>query len=340
VATSTDIAREAGVSQATVSRVLNADPRVAARTRARVLQVMERLQYTPNAIARGLVTNRTGLVGVVVSDIMNPFYPQFLEAIASQLGDHGRKMLLFNAAGQSEEADENYTRVLLEQRVDGIIFTSAVRDSGLVQRLVERQFPVVLTNRYTEGVPCDMAIGDNEAGAAAAAQHLLGLGHERIAVIAGHPHASTSYDRLEGFRATLAAAGHVLDDVLVRAADFNPDAAMAEAVELLSAPDPPTAIFCLNDVMAFGVLNAVKTLGLSAPADVSVIGFDDIWMASWEIFQLTTVHQPLTEMARASVDLLVERLAAPERSPRKLVFPSRLVVRATTGPVPERRRDR
>ena len=336
MATSTDIAREAGVSQATVSRVLNADPRVAARTRARVLQVMERLQYTPNAIARGLVTNRTGLVGVVVSDIMNPFYPQFLEAIASQLGEHGRKMLLFNAAGQSEEADENHTRMLLEQRVDGIIFTSAIRDSSLVQGLVERQFPVVLTNRYTEGVPCDMAIGDNEAGAAAAAQHLLGLGHDRIAVITGHPHASTSYDRLEGFRAALASAGHVLDDELVREAHFNPDAATAQAMELLALPEPPTAIFCLNDVMAFGALNATKALGLSVPADVSVIGFDDIWMAAWEMFQLTTVHQPLTEMARASVDLLVERLADPERSPRKLVFPSSLVVRESTGPARER----
>jgi LacI family transcriptional regulator len=293
---------------------------------------MERLQYTPNAIARGLVTNRSGLIGVVVSDIMNPFYPQFLEAIASQLGEHDRKMLLFNAGGQSPETDDNYTRILLEQRVDGIIFTSAVRDSGLVQRLVERRFPVVLTNRYTEGVPCDMAIGDNEAGAGAAAQHLLDLGHERIAVVAGHPQASTSYDRLEGFRAALAAAGHVLDDALVRAADFNPEAARAQAVELLSLPHPPTAIFCLNDVMAFGVLNAVRSLGLGVPADVSVVGFDDIWMAGWETFRLTTVHQPLTEMARSSVDLLVERLADPERSPRKLVFPSRLVVRASTGP--------
>ena len=338
MATSIDIAREAGVSQATVSRVLNNDSRVAPRTRARVLRVMERLEYTPNAIARGLVTNRTGLIGVVVSDIMNPFYPQFLEAIGSQLADHGRKMLLFNAGGQEQEADESYTRVLLEQRVDGIIFTSAIRDSGLVHQLVDRQFPVVLTNRYTSGVPCDMAIGDNEAGAASAAQHLLGLGHARIAVVAGHPQASTSYDRLEGFRAALAAAGHVLDDELVRVAYFNPEAAQAEAMELLSLADPPTAIFCLNDVMAFGVLNAVKMLGRTVPGDVSVIGFDDIWMASWEIFQLTTVHQPLAEMARASVDLLVERLADPERSTRKLVFPSRLVVRSTTGSVPIKER--
>jgi LacI family transcriptional regulator len=336
VATSSDIAREAGVSQATVSRVLNADPRVAPRTRARVLRVMERLNYTPNAIARGLVTNRTDLVGVVVSDIMNPFYPEFLEAIASQLGEHGRKMLLFNAGGQSEDADDNYTRVLLEQRVDGIIFTSAVRDSAMVQRLVERKFPVVLTNRYAEGVQCDMAVGDNDAGAAAVAKHLLELGHARIAVIAGDPRASTSYDRLEGFRTALAQAGHVLDDTLVRAAHFDPDAARAATLQLLALPDRPTAIFCLNDVMAFGALNAIKSLGLSVPSDVSVVGFDDIWMAGWESFELTTVHQPLTEMARSSVDLLVERLDDPGRSPRKLVFPSSLVVRHTTGATPGR----
>lgn len=332
--TSADIAREAGVSQATVSRVLNADPRVAHATRERVLEVMERLNYTPNAVARGLVKKRTDIVGVVVSDIMNPFYPEFLEAIASGLDARGIKMLLFNAGGQARDATDDYTRVLLEQRVDGMIFTSATRGSETVRRLVERRFPVVLTNRYAEGVGCDMALGDNEAGAAAAAEYLLKLGHERIAVIAGDPRASTSQDRLDGFRSALARGGHELDDELVQPAAFDPGLARARAFELLSRSDRPTAIFCLNDVMALGALNAAKALGLTVPGDVSVVGFDDIWMAGWETFKLTTVHQPLAEMARSSVDLLVERLDDPERSFRKLLFPSRLVVRNTSGPGP------
>jgi LacI family transcriptional regulator len=329
VPTSVDIAREAGVSQATVSRVLNRDPRVAPDTRARVLAVMERLDYTPNAIARGLVTSRTKLVGVVVSDVMNPFYPQLLEAIAERLGDRDLKMVLFNAGLEREDA---YTRVLLEQRVDGMIFTAAARDSPTVRHLAERGVPFVLTNRRSDGVTCDTATGDNVGGARLVARHLLELGHERIAVIAGHPRASTSHERLEGIQAALAEAGRPLAGDLVRQGNFSAAEARGLTVELLGGADPPTAIFCLNDLMAFGALNGARHAGARVPEDVSIVGFDDVWMAGWETFELTTVHQPLAEMARASVDLLVERLERPRRPVRTLIFPTRLVVRATTAP--------
>lgn len=325
--TSSEVARAAGVSQATVSRVLNDDPRVAAATRARVLSAIKRLNYTPNAIARGLVTRRTGIIGVVVANIMNPFYPEFLEAIADRLAESQLKMLLFNASGQPEE---EYIRVLLEQQVEGVVFTSATCDSRLVQELADRRFPAVLTNRYIKDIALDAAVGDNEGGARAVADHLLTLGHERIGVIAGDHLASTSNERLAAFRAALHDAGRAIDDDLVRQANFDPTMARDCARDLLDRPDRPTAIFCLNDLMAFGVLNAVRGLGLRVPDDVSVVGFDDIWMAGWESFRLTTVHQPLAEMARAAVDLLIERLNDPHRSVRKLVFPSALVVRETT----------
>jgi LacI family transcriptional regulator len=331
VPTSWDIAKEAGVSQATVSRVLNGDPRVADPTRARVLEVVERLNYTPNAIARGLVSSRTMLVGVVVSDIVNPFYPQLLEAIAELLDDRGLKMVLFNARGREEDV---YTKLLLEQRVDGIIFTAAVRDSKMVEQLVARKFPLVLTNRHVEGITADMAVGDNQAGAAAVAEHLCSLGHRRIAVITGDPRASTSYERLAGFRATLADRGCPLDDELVVEGGFLAKKAYDLTLELLARKDRPTAIFALNDLMAFGALNAATHAAVDVPSQLSVVGFDDVWMAGWERFDLTTVHQPLAEMARSSVDLLTERLEEPSRSVRKLVFPSTLVVRGTTAPPP------
>jgi LacI family transcriptional regulator len=331
VATSWDVAREAGVSQATVSRVLNEDPRVAEPTRARVLDVVRRLNYTPNAIARGLVSRRTTLVGVVVSDIVNPFYPQLLEAIAERLDDRGLKMVLFNAYGREEDA---YAKLLLEQRVDGIILTAAIRGSAMVRQLVEHGLPVVLTNRHDEGVSVDRAVGDNQAGAATAAAHLRELGHDRIAVITGHPDASTSDERLEGFRRGLADLGSAVDDDLVLRADFQAGRAYDITLELLARPDRPTAIFALNDLMAFGVLNAAAHAGVEVPRQLSVMGFDDVWMAGWERFNLTTVHQPLAEMARSSVDLLTERMGEPTRSVRKLVFPSTLVVRGTTAPPP------
>lgn len=329
MATSSEVAREAGVSQATVSRVLNEDPRVAPETRARVLAVIKRLNYTPNAIARGLVTSKTGLIGVVVSDIMNPFYPAFLEAITDSLREHDLRTVLFNARDQSED---EYTRVLLGQRVDGMIFTSARRNSRMVRELTERGIALVLTNRYAEVPDCDMAIGDNEGGAREVAKHLLELGHRRIAVITGDRMASTSHERLQGFRLALSDAKVELDDDLVRAAGFTSGRAKEVAEDLLGLAEPPTAIFCLNDLMAFGAVNGAIAKGVEVPGEVSIVGFDDIWMSGWESMRLTTVHQPLAEMARSSVDLLTARLAQPERPARKLVFQTRLVVRDTTGP--------
>lgn len=332
--TSWDIANEAGVSQTTVSRVLNGDARVADATRERVLAVIERLGYTPNAIARGLVTSRTNLVGVAITDIVNPFYPELVEAIAGQLVEHGLRMVFSNTG---LAPDGIYTRELLEQRVDGIVFTSALLDSEAVGRLAARRFPIVLANRYVEGVECDAVTGDNVAGARAAAEHLLELGHRRIAVLAGHPGSSTSRDRKLGFEQRLAEEGLELEPGLVRPGGYTHEQAYAQTLELLQVGRPPTAVFCLNDVMAFAALNAARRLGVRVPAEVSIVGFDDIRMAAWEGFELTTVRQPLSDMARMSVDLLAHRIETPEAPVRRLIFPSLLVRRRTTGPPPRKR---
>ena len=334
LATSWDIAKAAGVSQSTVSRVLNGDPRVARQTRDRVADVIERLHYTPNAVARGLATRRTQLVGVVVSDVTNPFYPELLEAIENQLTEHGLKMILSNAG---ERPEDMYMRVLEEQRVDGIVFTAAQVDSEAVRTLARRRFPIVVANRTVDGVECDSVTGDNDAGARAAAQHLLDLGHRRIAVLSGRPDASTSRDRLAGFVASLAAADAEPDPALIRAGWYSYEIAYREALDLLTLDSPPTAIFCLNDLMAFAALNAAGAVGRDVPRDLSVVGFDDIRMASWERFQLTTVRQPLAEMARTSADLVAQRIDSPEAPYQRLVFPSLLVRRRTTAVAPRRR---
>jgi len=333
VATSWDIAKAAGVSQTTVSRVLNGDPRVASHTRRRVADVIERLGYTPNGVARGLVTRRTQLVGVVVSDVRNPFYPELLEAIEHQLTEHGLKMILSNAG---ERPEDSYMRVLEEHRVDGIVFTAATMDSEAVRTLARRRFPIVVANRSVDGVECDSVTGDNEGGARAAAQHLLDLGHRRIGVLAGHPEASTSRDRLAGFASGLQEAGAELDSDLVRVGWYSYEFAYREAVELLTIDSPPTAIFCLNDLMAFAALNAASSLGRDVPGELSIVGFDDIRMASWERFQLTTVRQPLAEMARTSADLVAQRIESSHAPYQQLVFPSLLVRRRTTAAPPRK----
>jgi LacI family transcriptional regulator len=329
VSTSWDIAREAGVSQATVSRVLNDDPRVADATRQRVRAVIERRGYEPNAIARGLATRRSQLVGVIVSDITNPFYPELLEAITQRLGERGLKMILFNAWQQDEN---DVVKLLLGHRVDGIIFTSALLDSTLVRDLVARRFPLVLANRYVDEVPCDAVLGNNAQGAEQAAQHLLDLGHRKIAAIVGHTRSSTSRDRMRAFRTTLVRAGVSIREEFTRDGEFRFELAYAETLALLRLPDPPTAIFCVNDLMALGAMSAAKHLGIAVPEQVSILGFDDIPMASWDVFRLTTVRQPLPEMARAAVDLLASRVIDVDRTPQTLVFASSLVNRATTAP--------
>jgi LacI family transcriptional regulator len=328
--TSWDIAREAGVSQATVSRVLNRYPHVAEATRQRVLDVIERLSYAPSGVARGLVTRRTRLVGLVVADVTNPFYPELIEAIHERLDAKRLNMLLSNGRGEDEESD---VELLLEQRVEGIIFTSALCDSPTVKRLSERGFPIVVANREVPGVACDAAVGDNVDGSRAAARLLLGLGHRRIAILTGNDRATTSREREAAFAATLAEGGAPLDTALRREGGFDHDQALAATLDLVSLAEPPTAVFAVNDWMALGALNAARRAGRSVPDDLSVVGFDDIPLAGWDTFRLTTVRQPLATMARTAADLLERRIGDPERAPQRVVFPTELVVRDTAGPV-------
>lgn len=328
MATSIDVARAAGVSQATVSRVLNDDGRVLPATRERVLAAIDRLGYRPNAIARGLVTSSTGLVGVVVGALTNPFYPALLEAIAARLAERGMKMVLHQGAGSEDEA----VRPLLEQRVDGIVLTSSSTGSSIALELARRRVPVVLVNRTADGRACDSVSGENAGGGALAAEHLLELGHRRIALIAGSPHASTARERAAGFRAALRRAGVPLPRELVAAGDFRFEPAYAAARGMLALDRPPSAIFCANDLMAFAALSAARRAGIAVPDRLSIVGFDALPMSGWEAFQLTTVRQPLPEMAREAVGLLAARIADPERPAQRLVLPSSLLVRATTGP--------
>jgi LacI family transcriptional regulator len=337
VVTSWDIARKAGVSQATVSRVINGSDRVAPETRLRVMEVVEQLGYAPNAIARGLVTSRTQLVGVIGSDVTNPFYPELLEAMSARLSDHGLKMLFYNTGRNT--ADGDYVRFLQEHRVDGFIFASATLDSEVVRELAEQSFPLVLTNRYVDDLDCDVVVADNVGGAAAAARHLLELGHQEIAIIEGSPNTSTSRDRVSSFRMELERAGVGVPDEFIARGEFLHDLAYRATAELLTLRRRPSAIFCANDLMALGAINAAIASGVRVPEEVSIVGFDAIAMSRWDAFRLTTVRQPISEMARACVDRLEKRIGAPELRTERLVFASELVVGSSTGPPPRTRRD-
>jgi LacI family transcriptional regulator, galactose operon repressor len=206
-------------------------------------------------------------------------------------------------------------------------------DQGVAELLSSTPVPSVLLNRDADGPQIDRVMADHRGGAVQVADLLVGLGHARMAFIAGPANTSTSRDRESGFTAALAQHGVPLDPALRRAGEFTHQSGFQWATELLGLSDPPTAIFCANDVVAFGALDAARRLKIGVPDEVSIVGFDDIPMASWEAFSLTTVRQPLTEMARDAARLLIARIEGRDESePSRIIFPTHLVQRATAAP--------
>jgi len=333
-----DIAREVGVSQSTVSRALRGDPRVDPATAARIVQVAERRGYRPNAAARSLVTRRTRTIAVVVADIKNPFYPELVEALHEALGRSGYRMVLVN-----ERTDTRGQAGLAELYrgggADGALFVSVTIEPRVAELVTTSPVPSVLLNRDVDGADVDRVMADNPGGAGQVAELLHGLGHRRTGFIAGPANTSTSRDREAGFSNAMRQRGAPLDPSLRRVGEFTHRSGYQWATDLLDRPDRPTAIFCANDVVAFGALDAARNLGIDVPGEVSIVGFDDVPMASWGAFSLTTVRQPLTDMARDAARILVERIEGREDLERqRLVFPTHLVQRSTTGPPPQEAR--
>jgi LacI family transcriptional regulator len=326
--TSRDIAREAGVSQPTVSRALRGDPRVAPATVALVRRTARRLGYVPDAAAQSLITRRTGTVAIVVADITNPFYPELVEALHDDLGRTGHRTVLLN-----ERTDARGVDTLMRAGVvDGAIVATATLDDRTRTLLRDERAPIVQLVREVEGVDRDAVVSDNPGGAALAAELLARLGHARIGQISGPPDTSTARDRDRGFAAALQRLRLPLDPSLRRAGEYAHRTGHQWCLELLDLPEPPTAIFCGNDVIALGALDAARRRGVSVPERLSIVGFDDISLAGWESFRLTTVRQPLAQMAHAAVQALVRRIDGDDSEPRRTVFPTELIQRATTAP--------
>lgn len=327
--TSHDVARLAGVSQPTVSRALRGDPRVAEATRARVENAVAALGYIPSEAGRSLVTRKTKRVAIVVADLTNPFYPYLISPLHDALERHGYRMMVLteNAESQLPVAQ------LVDGSVDGVVLLTSELGSPLPAELNRRRLPFVYLNRESSLGLGDAAVVDNELGGRMAAQHLIALGHTRIAGIFGASDTSTGRDREAGFRLALADAKIALPSELTRFGSFEFDTGYRAATELLALDRPPTAIFCGNDVIAIGAINAALAAGAAIPADVSVIGFDDIPMAAWEVFRLTTVGHDLAGMAQSAADLLIDHMTNGESTPpRRIVLPPHLIQRSTTSP--------
>ncbi|WP_326553175.1 LacI family DNA-binding transcriptional regulator [Micromonospora sp. NBC_01813] len=328
-----DIARLAGVSQSTVSRVLNNHPRITAVTRNRVMAAMEQLRYTPNAAARTLITGRSQLIGLVVSNITNPFYPQLIEAIVATAAEHDYNVVLGNTQ-ESPRRQLDYLKLLVEHQVDGAILTSALQSgSDDLHRVIRAGTPVVLVNRTLSGGELDSVHIDNRRGGALATQHLIRLGHRRIAFAGGREDTSTNRLRLDGYRQAMSESGIEIDPALVVHGDFTHLSGGITAHRLLAVGQPPTAVVCADDVIAFGCIDALHDRRVRVPEDVAVVGFDDVPVAALKGIGLTTVRQPAPEMGRRAFDLLLRRITGedPARPPVEEVLPAELVIRDTCG---------
>lgn len=329
---SKEIAARVGVSQATVSRVINNKDNVREDTRRRVLAVIEEMGYIPDAGARGLVTQRTTKIGLIVSDIVNPFYPELVESVEEFARDSGYAVLLCNTQ-RDPSKDRICARFLIEQRVAGVLFTSVTPQSTAPTQFTRARTPFVFMNRYLTNLAVPSVLTDNVGGAYKMVEYLIELGHTRIGFVRGLPDTTTSQDRELGYRHCLLDHGLQIDDALLEQGNYDWKAAHAATVRLLQLPDRPTAIFCANDYMAFGALDAAYDLALAVPEDVSIVGFDNIQLSSLKTVGLTTVEQPIAEMARRAMAILLEIIRADTLPKERLIeiYEPKLLKRRTSG---------
>lgn len=327
--TSKDIARRAGVSQATVSRVLGGHEGVKPATREAVLVAVRELDYHPNGMARAMRTNRTGNIGVVVSRLSNPLYPELLQCLGRALQKQGLRMIVWST---DELDDRSAADAVRESIVDGIIMTTATAASSSLREVLQLNLPLVLVNRTVDGWPCDQVASDNKAGGRAVAEYLVKSARKRIGLLGGPETASTIRDREMGFRQGLADFGVPLDPSLyVRVDFFAHNAGFNASAQLISLSNPPDAIFCVNDVVALGACDFARNASIAVPQDLWLVGYDDIEMCSWRAFDLTTVRQPLSAMAEKAVQLLADRISGSEKPFETVCLPNPLVIRGSTA---------
>lgn len=327
--TITDVARKAGVSTSTVSHVINETRYVSDQVKQRVHAAMKDLNYQPNVIARSLRTRETQTVGVVVSDITNPFFTNIVRAIEDEVLKQGYNIILCDT-DEKPEREQVYLRLLMGRRVDGLIVAPSSGNADLLQLAIESGYPTVLLDRSIPGLDADVVLSDNEGGAFDAVSYLVGIGHRRIGIIAGRLEVSTGTDRMAGYVRAIKAHGIPVDESLIEVAQFKREIAYEKTREMLARSEPPTALFVCNNAMTAGAMAAVKAAGKKVPKDISVVGFDDSEWAALMDPPLTVVAQPIVELGTRAAQLLMRRISGGRvKTPRAIVLKPELIVRGS-----------
>lgn len=326
--TMADVARAAGVSQMTVSRVINHKDDVSPTTRRRVWEVVEELGYRPSGVARGLATRHTGTLGLVVPDVSNPFFAEVARGAEDQAYVEQYNVFLCNT-NEEPERETAVLQSLEEKRVDGLVLCSSRLDEERLTGLLSRHSAVVLVNRQLEALPVNVVRVDDEAGGRMATWHLLQAGHQAIGFLAGPPASFSGRQRAKGYSAVLAAAGLPFNEAWTRNCAPVVEGGREAARELLTAHPELTALYCYNDLVAVGTLQACAELGYRVPDDLAVVGADDIPLASLVTPPLTTCRAPIYELGMQTMRLLLSQITGCPDECEDIVLPPELVIRAS-----------
>ncbi len=337
-----DVAKIANVSISTVSRVLNRNKGVSSKTRKRVLDVIEELGYSPSASARSLKTRLSKTIGIAVPDTFGDFYGEVINGVELTAAENGYNLIvsLNHHIIKEELAAVNFFKA---KRVDGAILVTTLGDDDYIRSLIESGFDIVLLDRDPHGLRVDTVKTDNFRGGYMATEYLLKLGHSAILFIQGLSYLDSSRERFNGYKKALKDKGIEREEIFILEGDFTPESGYSATKGYLEKHGLNfTAIFAANDQMAIGAIKALNDKGISVPEDVSVIGFDDSYMAPYVIPSLTTIKQRREEMGRVATELLLSRITSRgkrEKTPRQVIIPVDLVERESAIPIPSKRKE-
>jgi len=326
-----DVALRAGVSVTTVSHVVNGTRFVKEASRLRVEDAVRELGYVPSAVARSLKHNATRTFGMLIPNNSNPYFAEVLRGVELRCFAAGYNVILCNS-NDDPKRQASHLRVLAEKRVDGLVLVSCNRDAGLMDIMGELKIPVVLLDREITGVACDLVEVDHLVGGLIATQHLLALGHPRVACLSGPAGLSVSSQRRAGWKQALAQAGVEREPGDLARGDFSPRGGYLAMQTLLKHDPRPTAVFVCNDLMAFGALAAAREAGIEVPGQLSIVSYDDIELAAYAVPPLTTVVQPKLQIGTLAAEMLLDRVDGKFGPPRQVMLEPLLKLRASTAP--------
>lgn len=328
-----EVAKKAGVSVTTVSHVVNQTRFVAEETEKRVVAAMQQLNYRPNTLARSLRRGETHTIGLIIPDSANPYFAEVARAMEEQAFRAAYSTILCNS-GNNLEKEKRYTEVLINKQVDGIIFMACGNDILSLQELIERRTPAIIVDRLLDQIELDSVVSDNFQGGYLATNHLISTGHHRIAIIRGPSNVTPSAKRFDGYLKALEENGIPANPSWIKSGDFHPPSGYHATVELLSLAERPDAIFACNDLMAIGALRAAYEANLKVPADLSIIGYDNIELASFTQPALSTIAQPIDNLAERTIHLLLNKISNPYSPSIREFLSNQLIIRETTRSSP------